>query len=247
MGKVILIMVTRAAEIAPGSKLPKQVLLLAAVVLLALGLTTSSAQAATITLGLDFEFSGGTQPSSATTPWVTTTFDDSFGGANTVRLTMSAANLTGGKNGEALAFLFLNFDPTLDSSNLTLTVVDNSASIPNSITVGNNLFMANGDGLFDIAFNFPQPPGQGVGRFTGGETVIYDITFTSPIDIFSFLYNSELGGGQGAFLVAAQIQKTGDGSESGWIGATVIPEPGSATLLGLGITALGLKRRRASR
>ena len=113
-------MVMRAAEIAPGSKLPKQVLLLAAVVLLALGLTTSSAQAATITLGLDFEFSGGTQPSSATTPWVTTTFDDSFGGANTVRLTMSAANLTGGKNGEALAFLFLNFDPTLDSSNQNL-------------------------------------------------------------------------------------------------------------------------------
>lgn len=242
-----MIMMLGAAGVDPGTKLRlrKRVLLLAAVGLLLLGLTASSAQATSITFGLDFEFSGGTQPSSSTTPWVTGTIDDSVGGSNTVRFTMSAGNLTGGNGGEALAFFYLNFDPLLDAADLIFTVVDNSDSIPNEVLMENNTFMANGDGFFDIAFNFPQPPGSGALRFTEGETVIYDLTYTSAIDVSSFLFFSEMGGGSGEFLAAAHIQRTGGGQESGWIGA--VPEPGSATLLGLGITALGVMRRRAGR
>ena len=60
---------------------------------LALGLG-SVAGAATLTLGLDVEFSGGTTPA-GTPPFLTATFDDSFGGPNDVRLTMSSSGLVG--------------------------------------------------------------------------------------------------------------------------------------------------------
>ncbi len=66
-----------------------------------------SAYATTLTIGLDFEFSGATAPVSSTTPWVTITLDDSFGGPNTVRLTVEATNLTGGTTGESIAGIYL--------------------------------------------------------------------------------------------------------------------------------------------
>lgn len=69
-----------------------------------------SAGATTLVLGLNTEFSGGTAPS-GTAPWITATFDDSFGGPNTVRLTMSANNLVGTENVKGWYF---NFDPALN-------------------------------------------------------------------------------------------------------------------------------------
>jgi len=206
---------------------------------------SASANAATLTLGLDVEFSGATPPASGTTPWVTATFDDSFGGPNTtVRLTMTADNLTGNENLELFHF---NFDPSLDPNALTFTAVDNSASNPengkgdNGIFTGVNAFMANGDGNYDIVFNFPPPPGAGGNRFTSGESVIYDITYTSAIDVNSFNFLSDEGGGQGSFLAAAHIQRIG-GTDSGWIG--VVPEPSTASLLGLGLVGVASIRRR---
>ena len=88
---------------------------------------STSAAGTTLTLGLDVEFSGATPPASGTTPWVTATFDDSFGGANTVRLTMTAGNLTGNEN---IELFYFNFDPGLNPLDLTFTAIDNSASNP---------------------------------------------------------------------------------------------------------------------
>ena len=203
----------------------------------------------TVSFGLDEEFSGGEAPGSATLPWVTATFDDTFGGSQTVRLTMSADNLGPNKNGENINLFLFNFDPLLDPNLLTFTVVDFQDSEPDAISTGIDAFMANGDGNFDIAFLFPPPiAGNSNARFTGGETVIYDITYTGAEDIFasSFFFFSDMGGGQGSFISAAQIQMTPDGgSGSGWIG--VIPEPSTGLLVGLGLAALGLGRRRGNR
>ncbi len=208
---------------------------IAAAALFAVG---SPASAATLVLGLDFEFSGATAPG-GTAPWVTATFDDSFGGPNTVRLTMSANNLIGTEN---IAGWYFNFDPALDPTALTFTPVDNSDSVPNSISTGVDAFKADGDGLYDFLFDFPPPPGFASARFTAGEVVIYDITYTSAISASSFEYFSTPDGGNGTYLSAAHILGTGGGSESGWIG-TVVPEPSTALLVGFGLAALGHRRR----
>lgn len=124
-------------------------------------------------------------------------------------------------------------------------MVGTPGSAPNSIGTGVDAFKADGDGWFDILFDFPPPPGSQNARFTAGETVVYDITYTGPIDVNSFDFSSAPGGGNGTFLSAAHVQQTGGGSGSGWIGAAV-PEPATALLLGGGLVALAAGRRRSA-
>ena len=201
---------------------------------LALCLTASSAQATSLIFDLDFEFSGATEPEGAG-PWVRITFDDNTGDPNSVNLTIDAIGLTGT---ETLASMYLNFDePPLDPTLLTFNVIDNSASIPTSINTGANLFQADGDGLFDIDFEFPPPPGSPFSdRLTAGESVIYELVYPSAIDASSFDFLSEMGGGAGSYFAAAHIQSIGVGSESGWIGAAgPVPEPTTGLMIGLGL------------
>lgn len=209
-----------------------------AAVLALVGLAPA-AQALSITFGLNHEFSGGTAPE-GTAPWVEVTVDDSFGGANTVRLTISNSGLIGSEN---VMGAYLNFDPSLDPTLLSFSVVDNSDSVPNAINTGVDAFQADGDGVFDIEFDMPPAPGNEAALFTAGESIVYDVTYVSPITASSFDYPSVMGGGNGAYQAAAHIQRIGLASESGWIGP--VPEPSTGLLLGIGLIAATRRRTRS--
>ena len=71
-----------------------------------------------------------------------------------------------------------------------------------------------------------------------------DITYIGGnINVGSFNFVSELGGGNGAFLSAAHVQGIGAGGNgSGWIG--FVPEPATGSLLAFGLIGLTARRRR---
>ncbi len=202
------------------------------------------ASANTIVIKPNVEFSGGTPPVTVS-PWLTAIFDDSVGNSNTVRLTMTADNLSGT---EFISNWLFNFEG--DVNLLQFSYAGGSGPAFDQLELGdnNNNNKADGDGYFDIGFYFPTSSSGS--RFGAGDTVVYDITYSSPIIASSF--NSfSIGGKKGAYLTAAHVQNTGGGSDSGWIGAnslTVVPEPVSSALFIVGSATLGFislrKRRR---
>jgi hypothetical protein len=202
-------------------------------------LSASAVGAATLTLGLNIPFSDADRPAGSR-PWIVATFDDSFGDANTVRLTLSAENLV---SEESVGNWLFNFDSVLDPTLLTFTVVDNAAAVPNAIETGVNAFKVNGDGRYDILFDLPPPDGSFSSRLTAGETIVYDIGYISPITVAAFDFFSAKGKGQGEFKTAAHILGIGPSAEgSGRIGH--VPEPSTFLLFAAGLVGLALNRGR---
>ena len=207
------------------------------------------AHALTLDFGLNFEFSGAAEPASPTTPWVTVSIDDSVPGADTVRITITNVNLS---VGEFTSRVYLNFDPLLDPTQLSVSDVDTSAisGLGNlTFNTGVDSFKADGDGFFDIFFDLPPPPGNA--KFGLGETLIVDLTYAlGPISAASFDFTSAPGGGTGTYGAAAHVQGIANpsfpGFDSGWIGEGLppVPEPGTPLLM-LAAAALvaGLRRR----
>ena len=209
-----------------------------------------SASAATLQLNIDSIFSGPGVPEGPT-PWVAVTVDDSYGVAITVRRSIEAVGLVGI---EYISEIYLNFDSTLDSTNLSFTEITNPTSMnpATDISTGNNLYKANGDGFFDIHFDFPPPPGNFASKFTSGETVVIDLTYTSAISADSFAYQSVNSQGGYDPFAAVHIKSIGPNEESVWSGAPVaafeIPEPTVGGLLVMStLCLLNIRRRQGGR
>ncbi len=201
---------------------------------------------AQIMLEFDKEYSGAQEPVGST-PWITATFDDSFGDANTVRVTIEGQNLT---DKETIKNIFFNFNPSYDPADLVFNLVAaNGVGFGvTDISTGLNSFKAGPAGFFDIYLDLPPPPGSDAARFQNGDSIIFDAVYTSALVEEDFLFANE--GGQdedfvGQFLAAAHVISIGDDGEgSGWV-AAVVPEPSTyAGILVAGMLLFILRRRR---
>jgi hypothetical protein len=201
----------------------------------------ASGSAATLILPLNLIFSGLTPPCSS--PWGTATFTDV--GSNKVELTLQA-NLSS-CGGAFISKWYFNLDPALNPSSLSFSFVSKSGTFTNpSISTGVNAFKADGDGKFDIRFEFATKSGN---RFDNTDSIKYSITGPSGFDALDFNFVSVPAGGEGTFRTAAHIQGFGD---SGWAGdgpdVRRVPEPGTLALMGTAVAgALTVRVRRYRR
>jgi hypothetical protein len=203
------------------------------------GVALPRAGAAMTTLNLNFVFSG-TAPGGSQ-PWLTLAFQDVA--PNTVQLTFNAVNLPAA--GEFVSGWYFNFNPALDLdlTKLSFSIVSNPTGLTNSnISVGADAFGADGDGLYDMLFSFPTSGST----FTSGKKVVVDVSGTNGFSVneSDFLYQSTKRGGNGVYYSAAHVQAE-SGGNSGWVGASAIPEPTSyAAIAGALVLGLVVWRRR---
>lgn len=196
---------------------------------------------------LDVSF--GSDPAAG---FLTATFSQQS--ANVVRLTMDASNLQNDEylNG-SLGWAF-NFTDLLG---LSAADFSNISGIAGAVTVdpsgSGSLLKADGDGDFDFAIQFPNSSGSRLGAPGGdgvaGSSSVYDIDLGSPLSESDFNLFSDMSGGQGTYLSAAEVQATFDPSGSpgntdgsDWLGA--VPAPGAVVLGALGLGMVGWVKRR---
>ncbi len=202
---------------------------------------TMQASALVYIYELDTEFSGGTEPAGPS-PWISATFEDID--ANTVKLTLNNFNLVGS---EFVGGWYFNFNDSLDVNNLNFNRIGGTAIKDPSISTGLNSFKADGDGYFDILFDFPNKKKD---RFIAQDTLVYEISNSNPISGLDFAFESAPGGGNGSWYSAAHVQSI-SGDFSGWIGAgpaVAVPEPSTYLMLGtlLGIVLIFARRRKTA-
>src|SRR5215472_14613739 len=120
---------------------------------------------------IEFDFGQvftGDAPVSPVQPWVKATFQDGPT-PGTVLLSVSNPNLTGA---ESVDELYINLNPLYSPNNLTFTLQNATPGfiIP-TISEGVNSFKADGDGKYDVLFQFS----QGAGTFGVGDSIVYSI------------------------------------------------------------------------
>jgi len=180
-------------------------------------------------------------------PWLTATFEDTEK-AGVVKLTMSSMGLA---STEFVTEWTFNLKPSFDAANLTFEYV--SGNLASKSGAKNNEFKADGDGSYDIEFQFAT---AGERRFDPGEDAVYLIySSETGLNALSFASKSDPGNVSlgGPFATAAHVQGIPKGmfvpNGSGWIadpGVAIpgpVPEPGTLLLLGLGLLGIGIIMR----
>jgi len=117
-------------------------------------------------------------------------------------------------------------------------------------SLGLNAFKADGDGKYDILFQFAQTPAN---SFTSGEHLTYLISGIGGMTASDFVYLSMPAGGHGPFFSAIHMQGIGStgvtdtGSLSGWVSpsdVTIVPVP-EPTVAAFALVLAGLAGGRA--
>jgi len=200
-----------------------------AMVGLVVGLTATCSVQAAVDIGVNKSYDG-TAPKSSTTPWVNNLFQDV--GPNTVRLTITAANLS---NPEYLQSLYLNFNDTKQVTSLVFTPVFSlwrGVADQYSLNLNRNDEQAATGGKYDILLGFSTSPGASR-RFNKSDQVVFDITTSqaeTSLTSLDFAFGS-VPGPAGSFYAAAFFQNTGyNHKDTDYAGATTftvlgVPEP----------------------
>jgi hypothetical protein len=228
---------------------------------LAFGLIAAPAatHATVITFDLGIEFSGATAPA-GTPPWLRATFDDA-GGSGSVTLTMELLASFTANNPDGKVFeWYFNLDPAMDAT--TLGIAHVSGADAETVSTGIDAFHADGDGFYDILFEFAN---SGSTQLASAEnlTSVYTITGTGlTADDFDFLSAPGPGNSPGPFLTAAHVGglpgnddagQPCDDCASGWLTSNGtpppppridVPEPTTLLIFGAGLLGLAVIRRR---
>lgn len=176
--------------------------------------------------GILYQFNNvfsGNVPPGGPAPWIDATFQTQ---SNGVQLTINNAGLSGG---EFLSELDFNLNPNYSASaiqGLQFGLVASNGNFgASSIVTGEDIKKADGDGYYDINFNFNT---ASAGQFGAGDYLVYLITGITGLTASDFAFLSSPGGGHGPYYAAAHIQGI-SGGNSVWVqpsnGPVLVPVP----------------------